>query len=160
MVPDAERPWTLTAPDQLVAEGHGAGDILEAWKWRVVDRGSGRLEVVCRLPEQLKNPQGQLFGGFTPTYVDFVSLYTVHSIDPDWDPTSPKTWLTTINMRCDYYEPITGDFRVVGEVQNQRGLTFLVSTKFYVPAPDGGADVMAAHALTTLRQIPGMTNQP
>ena len=133
--------------------------MLEAWKWRIVERRPGRLEVSCHLPLRLQNPQGQLFGGFTPTYVDFVSLYTVHTLDPDWDPTSPKTWLTTINMRCDYFEPITGDFRVVGDIVNQRGLTFLVSTKFLIPGTEAATE-MAAHAITTLRQIPGLTNQP
>lgn len=140
--------------------------MLEAWRWLVLDRRPGHLEVRCHLPEPLRNPQGQLFGGFTPSYVDFVSLFTVQTLDPDSDPTSPRTWLTTINMRCDYFEPIMGDFRVVGEVEHQRGLTFLVSAKFFVDGPDvsdtaSDADppgLLAAHALTTLRQIPGMTS--
>jgi len=92
---------------------------------------------------------GQLFGGFTPTYVDMVSLYTVHTGEPDADPTSPRNWLTTLNMRCDYFEPIVNDiFEIQGEVVNRRGLTTLVSTKFFQE------EQMAAHALTTIREIP------
>ncbi len=143
-----DRPWAATEPGQLVSQGHGAGDVLEAWKWKVLVEEPGLLEVECGLPENLKNPQGQLFGGFTPTYVDFISLYTVHTGDPDRDPTSPRNWLTTINMRCDYFEPIIGQFIIRGELVNTRGLTSLVSTKFFQ------GETMAAHALTTLRQMP------
>ncbi len=145
------RPWADTEPGQLVAKGHGAGDVLEAWKWRVLEESPGLLVVEAGLPQSLMNPQGQLFGGFTPSYVDFVSLYTVHTGDPDRDPTSPRHWLTTINMRCDYFEPIVGPtFMVRGELVNQRGLTSLVSTKFFQD------ETMAAHAITTLRAMPSV----
>lgn len=149
---DGPRPWVETEPGQLIAEGHGAGDILEAFKWQVLEERPGHLVVEVHLPEHLKNPQGQLFGGFTPTYVDMVSLYTVHTGDPDREPTSPRSWLTTINMRCDYFEPIVDEtFVIRGELVNQRGLTSLVATKFLQH------DNLAAHALTTIRQIPDMT---
>ncbi len=148
----SDRPWAQTEAGQLIASGHGAGDLLEAPQWRIVDRQSGLLIVDVHLPEALKNPQGQLFGGFTPTYVDMVSLYTVHSVESGDDPTSPRSWLTTINMRCDYFEPIVEErFIIRGEIINQRGLTSLVSTKFFQ------GDVMAAHAMTTLRQLPNVT---
>lgn len=95
------------------------------------------------------NPQGQLFGGFTTTYIDFVSLHTVHSSDPDHDPSSPRDWLTTLNLHCDYFEPITEEtFTVRGEVLNQRGANSLVSTKFFQ------GRTMAAHGLATLRRVP------
>lgn len=123
--------------------------MLEAWKWKVLEESPGLLVIEAPLPESLKNPQGQLFGGFTPSYVDFVSLYTVHTGHPDRDPTSPRHWLTTINMRCDYFEPIVGPtFTVRGELVNQRGLTSLVSTQFFQD------ETMAAHAITTLRAMP------
>ena len=145
------RPWADTEPGQLVAKGNGAGDVLEAWKWKVLEESPGLLVIEAGLPGSLKNPQGQLFGGFTPTYVDFVSLYTVHTSDGDHDPSSPRHWLTTINMRCDYFEPIVGPtFTVRGELVNQRGLTSLVSTKFFQ------GETMAAHAITTLRALPGV----
>lgn len=147
----ADRPWADTEPGQLIASGHGAGDILEAHRWLVLEEKPGLLRVQAHLPDALKNPQGQLFGGFTPTFVDMVSLYTVHTGDPDRDPTSPRSWLTTINMRCDYYEPIVDDhFVIQGELVNQRGLTSLVSTKFFQD------EVMAAHAITTIRELPNV----
>ena len=149
-----------TAHVPLIAKGHGAGDVLEAWKWRVLEEGPGLLVVECDLPEQLKNPQGQLFGGFTPTYVDFVAIQTVHTLDPESkNPEAPRNWMVTINMRCDYFEPIMGPtFRVKGEIINQRGLTSLVSTTFYTDAADTDAgETVAAYAITTLRMVPGVT---
>lgn len=141
-----DRPWVTTEPGRLVGKGHGAGDVLEAWKWTVLEEAAGLLVVEAHLPDHLKNPKDQLFGGFTPTYVDFVSLHTVHSADPDRDPTAPGSFLSTINMRCDYFEPILGPtFTIRGELVNQRGLTSLVSTKFF------NGDTMLAHAITTLR---------
>ena len=135
------------APGQLIAPGHSAGDFLEAPEWRIVERRDGVLTLDVHLPDRLKNPQGQLFGGFTPTYVDMVSLFTART---DADPDAPQNWLTTINMRCDYFEPIVNDrFLITGEIVNRRGLTCLVSTKFL---QDG---IMAAHAVTTIREIPG-----
>lgn len=148
--PNEDRPWAQTKPGQLIAPGHGAGDLIEAHKWKILDEQPGVLVVQVHLPHHLKNPQGQLFGGFTPTYVDMVSLFTVHAGVPD-DPTSPRNWLTTINMRCDYYEPIIADeFIIRGELVNQRGLTSLVATKFFQ------SDTMAAHALTTIRELPNI----
>lgn len=145
---DSERPWATTEPDRLVGRGHGAGDVLEAWRWRVVERGAGFLVVEAHLPEALKNPQGQLFGGFTTTYIDFVALHTVHAADQARDPSSPRDWLTTINLRCDYFEPIVEEtFTIRGELINQRGMTSLVSTKFFQ------GHTMAAHGLATLRKI-------
>ena len=145
-----DRPWADTEPGQLVARGHAAGDVLEAWNWRILDRALGRLHIDVDLPESLKNPQGQLFGGFTPTYVDFVSIFTLNSFDPDAEPAPEQSWVTTINMRCDYFEPIMGPtFSILGEVVNRRGKTGLVSTKFFL----GDGTTMAAHALTTLRQL-------
>lgn len=143
------RPWATTEPDRLVGRGHGAGDVLEAWRWKVLERGPGLLVVEAHLPDQLKNPQGQLFGGFTTAYIDFVSLHTLHSDDPDRDPSSTQDWLTTLNLHCDYFEPITGEtFTIRGEVINQRGANSLVSTKFFQ------GRTMAAHGLATLRRVP------
>ena len=140
-----------TAEGQLVAPGHAAGDVLRAYEWRMIDRAPGTLVIEAELPDALKNPQGQLFGGFTPTYVDFVSIFTLHTLDPESDPTSPRSWITTLNMRIDYFEPIVGPrFMIEGEVVNQRGLNALVATKFFQ------GETMAAHALTTLRQLPGV----
>lgn len=146
-----DRPWADTEVGQLIAAGHGAGDVLEAHQWRILREEPGLLEVAAHLPDHLKNPAGQLFGGFTPTFVDMVSLYTVHTGDPDRDPTSERNWLTTINMRCDYFEPIVEDtFTIRGELINRRGRTSLVSCKFLQ------GEVLAAHAITTIRELPAI----
>jgi acyl-coenzyme A thioesterase PaaI-like protein len=139
----------VTDPDQqLFARGHSVGDFFEAYKWKILRNEIGLLEVECHLLDKLRNGQRQLFGGYTPTYVDLVSLYTVHTVDPDRDPTKPRDWLTTINMRCDYFEPIMNDtFVVRGEVVNQRGKNFLISTTFLQD------EVIAAHAITTIRKV-------
>lgn len=144
---DNDRPWSIKEAGQLVGKGHAAGDILEAWNWKILEGEPGMLCLEAHLPDQLKNPQGQLFGGFTPTYVDFVSIFTAHTMLEE-DPTSEKGWMTTINMRCDYFEPIVGPtFTIRGDLINQRGRTSLVSTKFFQ------GDLMAAYALTTLRSL-------
>ena len=144
-----DRPWTTIEPGQLMSKGHAAGDILEAHRWEVTERANGLLVINAHLPEHLLNPHRQLFGGFTPTYVDMVSLYTVHTTDPDYNPAAPSRWLSTINMRCDYFEPITEPtFTIRGEVENQRGLISLVSTKFIQ------GTTIAAHAITTIRTSP------
>lgn len=139
---------SATNDGQLIEPGHAAGDLLEAWRWTITEQSRGLLLLDVHLPERLKNPQGQLFGGFTPTYVDLVSLLTVRTAEPD--ESTDRDWLTTINMRCDYFEPIVGPlFAVRGEVVNTRGLTSLVSTQFFQD------DTMAAHAITTIRRVPG-----
>ena len=146
------QPSATTEPGQLIAPGHRAGDLLEAYNWLIVTEAPGKLRVRAHLPERLKNPQGQLFGGFTPTYVDLVSLFTVHAGETDADPATPRNWLTTINMRCDYFEPIVNDtFEILGEIVNRRGLTISVSTKFFQ------GETMAAHALTTIREVPDVS---
>lgn len=128
----------------MINKGHCAGDVVEAWKWNVLERGNGLLVVEAHLPNQVKNPKGQLFGGFTPTYVDLISLFTVHSNDAESG--QERRFLSTVNMRCDYFEPIMGPtFVIRGELENQRGRTSLVSTKFM------NGDTMLAHAITTLR---------
>jgi len=137
----------VSQPDELMPPGHAAGDLLEVDKWKIIERSGGVLVVEAHLPDRLKNPKGQLFGGFTPTYVDMVSLHTVHGAAEARG--EERHWLTTINMRCDYYEPIVEPtFTIRGEIENQRGLTSLVSTKFF----QGGT--MAAHAITTIRTMP------
>lgn len=141
--PPFDRPWAHPEPGRLVGRGHTAGDFLEAWDWNVEERSDGVLRVRCRLPEHVKNPRGQLFGGFTPTYVDMVALFTVRS-------TGERTgWLATTNMRIDYFEPITGpEFSIESRLVKARGRTHFVETRFLQE------EVLAVFAVTTLRAIP------
>jgi acyl-coenzyme A thioesterase PaaI-like protein len=142
------RPWQPREPGRLVGRGHPAGDFLEAYEWQILEQRSGYLMLDVHLPEQTKNPRGQLFGGFTPTYVDFVALHTTRA---GGDPDEPWTsWLATTNMRVDYFEPVVGPrFRIQSELMKQRGRTCFVETRFL----DHDADELLVLALTTMRRV-------
>src|SRR6266545_1894315 len=73
------RPWAPPPPGRLVGRGHPAGDFLEAWAWDLLDEAPGYLRIEAELPHHVRNPRGQLFGGFTPTYVDLLALFTVRA---------------------------------------------------------------------------------
>ena len=107
----------------------------------------GVLRVACELPDRAKNPRGQLFGGFTPTYVDLVSLYTVRA----GRPRDEMGWMATTNMRIDYFEPVMGPiFHVEGRLEKSRGRTHFVAVRFFVGP---GLDELAVFALTTMREL-------
>lgn len=142
------RPWMNRKPGQLVGKGHPAGDFLEASEWTVLEEGPGLLRIRAHLPAHVKNPRGQLFGGFTPTYVDLVALLTVRSGQP-MDLTRMRTWLATTNMRIDYFEPIVGPaFVIESRLMKKRGRTNAVETRFF--DPEG---TLAVFALTTIREV-------
>jgi acyl-coenzyme A thioesterase PaaI-like protein len=89
----------------VVGRGHPAGDFLEAWAWDLLEESDGHLRVSAHLPDHVRNPRGQLFGGFTPTYVDLIALFTVHSRIRRAAATGHR-WLATTSMRIDYLAPI------------------------------------------------------
>jgi acyl-coenzyme A thioesterase PaaI-like protein len=140
--------WSAPQPGRLLGKGHAAGDFLEAYDWDVLEEREGYLLIEAHLPAQVRNPRGQLFGGFTPTYVDLVALLTVragHRLDSG----RPRYWLATTNMRVDYFEPIVGPrFRMESRLERKRGRTAFVATRFL---QDGE---LAVHALTTMREMP------
>jgi len=140
------RTWAAPPPGRLIGRGHPAGDFLEAWAWEVRDEGPGHLRIEAQLPRHVRNPRGQLFGGFTPAYVDLVALFTVRAGE---DRTAgPWRWLATTNMRIDYFEPITGPgFLIESRREKQRGRTHFVATRFLVD------DELAVFALTTMREV-------
>ena len=138
--------WSEPAPGRLVGRGHAAGDFLQAYDWDLLERSEGRLRVGVRLPEHLRNPKGQLFGGFTPTYVDFLALHTYWA---GREPTPGRPWLATVNMRLDYYAPVTGDgFEIACRVVNRRGVMTYVETRFFDPEGE-----MLVYAYTTLKEV-------
>jgi acyl-coenzyme A thioesterase PaaI-like protein len=95
----------------------------------------------------VKNPRGQLFGGFTPTYVDLVALFTVRAGEDRSTP-RPWRWLATTTMRVDYFDPVTGPtFVIESRRERQRGRTHFVTTRFL---QDGEVAVFAA---TTMREV-------
>jgi acyl-coenzyme A thioesterase PaaI-like protein len=146
--PAIARPWMQRQPGKLLGKGHPAGDFLEAYEWAVLEEAAGLLRLRAHLPAHVRNPRGQLFGGFTPTYVDLVALLTVRSGQPR-DPRGFRTWLATTNMRIDYFEPIVGPtFIIDSRLLKKRGRTNAVETRFFDPQ-----DSLAVFALTTIREV-------
>lgn len=124
----ALRAWHTDDPNRLVGRGHPIGDFLEAYDWEVVERAPRCLRVRMHLPDRVKNPRGELFGGFTPTYVDFLGLHVFHTAR---DPDEPHRWLSTANLHVEYFAPIVGPtFDAVGEVIHRRGRSAYVQIRF------------------------------
>lgn len=149
--PDVDRlRWARPEPGRLVGRGHTAGDLLEAYDWGVLEKRAGYLRIEAGLPPQVRNPRGQLFGGFTPTYVDMVALFTVRlGAGGELDDRGPlRRWLATTHMSLDYFEPITGPrFVIESELEKQRGRTNFVVTRFFQD------DQLAVLAATTIREV-------
>jgi acyl-coenzyme A thioesterase PaaI-like protein len=144
-VSPTSRPWRKAEPGKLVGRGHAAGDFLEAWDWDVLETRDGFLRLECSLPDSVRNPRGQLFGGFTPTYVDFVALHTVHA-----GKERSRSWLATTNMRVDYFDPVVGPrFRIESQLVRERGRTCFVETRFL-----DLRGKLLVFALTTMRRVP------
>lgn len=115
-------------PGRVIGRGHAAGDFLGAYDWSILDEAVGRLRLDAAIPDRVRNPRGQLFGGFTGTYVDMVALFTVragHSRN-HW-----RGWLATSNLRIDYLEPVVGE-RVIleGRVLRSGRKSHLVEVRF------------------------------
>lgn len=139
--------WRRPPPGRAIGKGHSAGDFLEAHAWDLLEERPGFLKVEASLPEHVRNPRGQLFGGFTPTYVDLVSLLTVRTGE-DRSPERPVSWLATTNMTVDYFEPITGPrFVIEGTEERRAGRTHFVATRFFQNG------TLAVFALTTMRRV-------
>lgn len=146
--PPFVRAWLLREPGRLIGKGHPAGDFLQAYEWHVLAETPGFLRLRAHVPAHVKNPRGQMFGGFTPTYVDMVALFTVHAGE-DRKVTGFRTWLATTNMRVDYFEPIFGpEFVIESRILKKRGRTIFVETRFFDPE-----ETLAVFALTTMREI-------
>lgn len=129
----------------FLTPGHNAGDLLEARQWTVLREERGLVEVEAHLPEHLLNPRDQLFGGFTGTYVDMISIWTVRSL---FDSADTFKWSATVNMRIDYFAPVLGPrFRLRGELIKDGRTTCLIATHF--EDLDGNKLV---YAITTLRK--------
>ena len=129
----------------FLKSGHNAGDLVEAYKWKVIREEEGIVEVEAHLPKHLLNPRDQLFGGFHGTYVDMMSIYAARSISSQ---AGAFRWSTTINMRIDYFSPVEGDrFFLKSEVIKDGRSTLLVSTTF---TDTEGSKLV--YAITTLKK--------
>jgi acyl-coenzyme A thioesterase PaaI-like protein len=140
---EIERPWLPAPPGRLLGRGHPVADFLEAHEWRVLEHEPGRYRIEAHLPPQVKNPRGQLFGGFAGTYVDLLAVYTARSAAQH-----VPSGLVTVNLRIDYFEPI-GDARFILEsrVVHSRGKNHLVEVLF-----KSSEGKLLVFAITTLRQ--------
>ena len=126
-----------------MGRGHPAGDFLEAYEWRVEEERAGFLRLAVHQPDRVRNPRGELFGGFTPTYVDLVALHTVRAGARQ---AGPGGWLATADMRVDYFAPIRDErFWIESEVLNRSGRTHHVQTRFL-----GAEGELLALAMTTI----------
>lgn len=151
------RAWAERKPGQLIGRGHPAGDFLEAYDWKLEAESPGLLRIRAHLPDHVKNPRGQLFGGFTPTYVDLVALFTVRAGERRPDARF-RSWLATTNMRVDYFEPIVGPyFEIESRLMKKRGRTHFVETRFSLEGAGSlasdGARELAVFAVTTMREV-------
>lgn len=128
-IEQALRRWHTDDPKRVIGPGHPVGDFLEAPQWEVIQRGPGSLRLRAHLPAQVKNPRGELFGGFTPTYVDFAAL---HVFLTTRRPDEPPRWLMTASLQVNYFAPITGpEFEMRGRVLNRSGRTGCVQIEFF-----------------------------
>jgi len=144
---EVRKAWANAAPGKLIARGHPIGDFLEAYEWDLLEESKGHLLVKAHLPHHVRNLRGQLFGGFTGTYVDFIGLHTIRA---GTDRTRPwGTFLATTNMRIDYFEPVTEPhFTVDSKLVTERGRTCFVECRFY-----NAGGHLAVFALATMRKL-------
>jgi len=142
-----KRLFSEREPGRMIGRGHPAGDLLEAYEWRVLAEEPGHLRIACHLPDALRNPRGVLFGGFTATYVDLAAIFSCRAGEPA---EGRRHWLDTVNMRIDYIEPITDAFEIDNRVVTRRGRMVWVESRFL-----DRDERMLAFALTTLREAAG-----
>jgi uncharacterized protein (TIGR00369 family) len=140
---DVPRPWIPAPPGRLIGRGHPVGEFLEAHEWQVLEHEPGRFRLAAELPPQVKNPRGNLFGGFTGAYIDLVAIYTARSVL-----THVTRGMATVNMRVDYFEPVEdARFILEGRVIHVRGRTVLVEVLF-----KDASDKLLVFSVVTLRQ--------
>jgi acyl-coenzyme A thioesterase PaaI-like protein len=112
-------------PGRAIGRGFAIGDFLEAYDWEVLEEGPGELRLRCRLPARVTNPLGQLFGGFTPTYIDLIALLTCRAGRSEDE---NRAWIATRSMQIEYVEPLQDGFVAASRVTRRRGAVFWVST--------------------------------
>ncbi|HEY2776202.1 MAG TPA: PaaI family thioesterase [Candidatus Binatia bacterium] len=141
------RKWHTSDPRRVIGHGHPIGDFLEAYDWDLLEEREGFLRVACHLPAQVRNPRGDLFGGFTPVYADFIAVFTgraAHRGEP------PTTWLNTASLSLDYFRPIKDHFVCEGEVIHRTGRTRHIQIRFLAGV---GAELLAL-AKATIVEAP------
>jgi len=141
-------PWLEREPGQFMGRGHPAGDFLEAYDWKLLEESPGRLRVDVHVADAVRNPLGQVFGGFTPTYIDLIALYTMRSILTEEERERREVYATS-TMHVDYLEPLVGPrFRVESEVAKRRNRSVWVHMRFLQE------DELAVFAAVAMRAVP------
>ena len=136
------------SPDVLASTEQSAiATHFDVANWKTIADEPGYLRVEVPLHPWLRNPRGQLFGGFTPSYADILASRVARSRDDTIDDRS--IWYATTGMRVDYLEPIVDDrFQIECQLVSARGKSVLTETKYYQ------GDVIAAFAVTTMLVLP------
>jgi acyl-coenzyme A thioesterase PaaI-like protein len=130
----------------FIRPGHNAAEFLQSSKWELLREDPGDVELRVHLPDCVFNPHGELYGGFTGTYVDMVAIYAVKTMFTKKD---RLIRTPTVNMRIDYLEPVKPPgFILKSKVLKNGRSTCLVNTEFY-----DFENNLKAYALTTVRKI-------
>ncbi|MEM9408321.1 MAG: PaaI family thioesterase [Acidobacteriota bacterium] len=144
-VAQMRRAWIAPPEGRVIGPGHPAGDLIGAPDWQLLREELGELELAVDLPDALRNPRGNLFGGFLPTYVDLVALLTARA----GTDRSTAGWMMTANMSVEYLAPVTGPhFRIHSQVAHRGRRTFLIDTRFF-----GAEEELCAIAMTKLLAV-------
>lgn len=153
----ARRAWDEAPEGALIRPGHRVGDQLDASSWRILERSADRLVAEATLPVAMQNYRGQLFGGFTGAYVDFIALALVrHEMSPS---EKASMGLTTLNMRIDYFEPVHGPrFVLEADILKKRGANYFIDVRFR--GFDGLLLVAASVVLRRLEPVAASTFAP
>jgi acyl-coenzyme A thioesterase PaaI-like protein len=123
------------------------GTHFDVANWKTLAEASGFVRVEIPLLPWLKNPLGQLFGGFTPAFADILAARVVRSGGSI--PKDSAIWYATTGMRVDYLEPIVNPtFEVECQLLRARGKSMLIEARFYQE------QALAAFAVTTMLAIP------
>jgi acyl-coenzyme A thioesterase PaaI-like protein len=114
--------------------------------WNVLAESPGYIRLRVPLLPRLRNRRLQLFGGYTPAYIDMLAFRVARSGTFD----ESDTFFATTSMRIDYLEALTGDeFEVECQLLKARGRNAITEARFF---QDG---VLAVFAVTTLLALPG-----
>lgn len=140
------RAFLAREPGRLLGPGHPVGDLLDAPAWELLEEDDGRLRVRAHVADAVRNARGQLFGGFTPAYADLVAVCTVRA-GQTVEHRFEGGWIVTLNLRVDYFEPITDRFLMESRVVRRRGATTWVETRFVDEAGE-----LLALSFATLRE--------
>jgi acyl-coenzyme A thioesterase PaaI-like protein len=119
-------------------------------RWNVLAESPGYVKLRVPLLPRLKNRRGQLFGGYTPAYVDMLAYRVARSGTVD----GSDSFFATTSMRVDYLEALTGDeFEVECRLLRVRGRNAITETRFLQD------DALAVFAVTTLLALPTTTEE-